>query len=413
MKIKVVEKPELGPLVSPHGNHYIPIHNWYSYKHGYSRGLAIYLIKNFDLSAGAWVLDPFCGSGTTLLTCKELDINALGFDILPFAVFLSNVKISDYDDAELQERLNILKNVRKYTTGRSRANLPDIPLVRKAFKPEMEKSLLSLKSEIDNISISKVRSFFNLGFLSILESVSNTSKAGGFLRIVNRDVPPDVIESLFLDKVNSMLDDVRQSNKSKKDSKVSVLAKSGDARKLPTQRKFDAVITSPPYPNRHDYTRIYALEMIFDFVSTNEELKRIRYETIRSHVEARKKYEAEGYRKPAILDSLIREIMRNGTNNPQVVSMIEGYFEDMYLALSEIGRCLKNGGKVGLVISNVRFAGVTIPVDEILAGIGAQVGLTPKEVWVARYRGNSSQQMRYYRRKPSRESIIIWEKDAY
>ena len=152
--------------------------------------------------------------------------------------------------------------------------------------------------------------------------------------------------------------------------------------------------------------------MVFDFISNNDELKKIRYETIRSHVEARKKYEAIGYEKPVMLENLITEVRKNGTNNPQVIDMLEGYFEDMYLSLSEIYRCLKQKGKVGLIISNVRFAGVNIFVDEILSEIGAQVGLTPKEIWVVRYRGNSSQQMRDYMRKPSRESIIFWEKNA-
>ena len=411
MAIRIVEKPELGPCVSPRGNQHIPIHNWYAYKHGYSRELAVYIINEFDLSEGSWVLDPFCGSGTTLLTCKELGINARGFDILPFSVFLTNVKISDYDVAELEQQLTLFTGSMREASSFKKMSLPDIPLVKKAFRPEVEERLLELKSTIDAISAPKVRAFFNLGFLNILESVSNTSKAGGFLRLIQRDVNPNVIESIFLDKVKSMLKDVIEHGKFEKDRTVSVVAEIGDARKLSTKQRFDAVITSPPYPNRHDYTRIYALEMVFDFVTTNEELKGIRYQTIRSHVEARKKYEAAGYRKPEILDNLIEEIRRNGTNNPQVIGMIEGYFEDMYLALSEISRCLKNKGRVGLVVSNVRFAGVNIAVDELLAEIGAQVGLTPKEILVARYRGNSSQQMRDYMRKPSRESIVIWRKD--
>jgi len=209
-----------------------------------------------------------------------------------------------------------------------------------------------------------------------------------------------------------MINDVIEYNRSEKHKRVSSLAKIGDARKLPAHRKYDAVITSPPYPNRHDYTRIYSLEMIFDFISNNDELKKIRYETIRSHVEARRKYEVTGYKKPDILNSLIAEVKKNGTNNPQVIGMLEGYFEDMYLCLSEIHRCLKSGGKVGMVISNVRFAGVNIVVDEILSEIGSRVGLNPIEIWAVRYRGNSSQQMRDYQRKPSRESIIVWEKNA-
>lgn len=410
MSINIVEKSEFGPLISPQRNQYIPIHNWYTFKHGYSRDLAIHLIANFNLLKGSWVLDPFCGGGTTLLTCKELGMNSRGFDILPFSVFLSNVKIEDYDDRELARELELLRG--NSNTYCLRTTLPDIPLVNKAFQPGVKNELLLLKYKLEEIHDPKIRSFFNLGFLSILESVSNTSKAGGFLRIVDCDVSPQAIQGLFFSKITSMINDVIEHNKSGKHKSVSSLAKIGDARKLSTNRKYDAVITSPPYPNRHDYTRIYSLEMVFDFVSNNEELKKIRYETIRSHVEARKKYEATGYKKPVILDDLITQVKKNGTNNPQVIGMLDGYFEDMYLCLSEIHRCLKSGGKVGMVISNVRFAGVNIVVDEILSEIGSRVGLNPIEIWAVRYRGNSSQQMRDYQRKPSRESIIVWEKNA-
>jgi hypothetical protein len=71
---------------------------------------------------------------------------------------------------------------------------------------------------------------------------------------------------------------------------------------------------------------------------------------------------------------------------------------------------LKAGKYIGLVVSNVRFAGVMIPVNEILSEAGEQVGLKPKAIWIARYRGNSSQQMKEYKRNPSRESIAVWKK---
>lgn len=404
----IVERLDLGSLISPQRNQVIPIHNWYTFKHGYSRDLAIILITYFKLPEGSWVLDPFCGSGTTLLTCKELGINSRGFDILPFSVLLSNVKISDYDDRELTRELELLKeNSNNYS---AKTVLPDIPLVNKAFQPGIRSELLLLKHKIKMIDDPKIRSFFNLGFLGILESVSNTSKTGGFLRIVDRNVSSNDVQNLFFNRVTLMITDVKEYHNATH-KKANSLAKIGDARRLPTNRKYDAVITSPPYPNRHDYTRIYSLEMVFDFVSSNDELKRIRYETIRSHVEAKKKYEVKGYKKPDMLNTLIIEVKRKGTNNPQVIDMLEGYFEDMYLALLEIHRCLKPKGKVGLVVSNVRYAGVNIVVDEILAEIGSEVGLTPKDIWAVRYRGNSSQQMRDYERKPSRESIIIWEKD--
>ncbi|MFN0159036.1 MAG: DNA methyltransferase [Bacteroidota bacterium] len=404
----LIEKKEFGDLVNPSRNRQTPIFNWHSFKHSYSRDLVERLIQEFNLKPGSWVLDPFCGGGTTLLTCKQHDINSTGFDILPFSVFLSNVKTREYDEVRLMRELKKLISSRKH--GSTRGKFPDIPLLKKAFAPHVKKELLLLKSRINDIKEDEVRDFFTLAFLGILESVSNTSKAGGFLRLVERDTKTEDISSLFLARSAEMISDVIKNGFIQKKSSSSVKALIGDARKLPTKRKFDAVITSPPYPNRHDYTRIYSLEMVFDFVFSNDELKQIRYDTLRSHVEARKRYEPKGYSKPKRLTNLISRINRNGTNNPQVIEMIEGYFEDMYLSLSEMKRCMRKKGKIGLVVSNVRFAGISVPVDELLAEIGEQVGLSTKTIWVARHRGNSSQQMKTYKRKTSRESIVIWEK---
>ena len=101
--MKIIERSELRPLISPHRNQYIGIHNWHSYKHSYSKEVVENLVSHFDLTRGSWVLDPFCG-GATLLTCRDLGVNSEGFDILPFAVFLTNVKLEDYDYKELQKK---------------------------------------------------------------------------------------------------------------------------------------------------------------------------------------------------------------------------------------------------------------------------------------------------------------------
>jgi hypothetical protein len=77
--------------------------------------------------------------------------------------------------------------------------------------------------------------------------------------------------------------------------------------------------------------------------------------------------------------------------------------------LEQIKRSLKKGGRVAVVVSNVRFSGENILVDEILGEIGKQVGLIPEKILVARYRGNSAQQMGEFSRNPSRESIVIWK----
>ncbi|HEV8601316.1 MAG TPA: DNA methyltransferase [Patescibacteria group bacterium] len=402
----VSKTSEYGPLISPARDKKTPIYNWHAFKHSYSKELVGKLVKKFDLRKNSWVLDPFCGGGTTLLACKELGINAKGFDILPFSVFLTNVKTKNYDPDELRrgllkfnsDHVSILKNI----------DLPDIAIARKAFSVGVKNELLSIKQKINSLRNPVLRDFYMLGLLSILESVSNTVKAGGFLRIEKKYVQKEKVRSIFLSKIETMINDVENFNQGLKINKTKTSAEISDSRDLPMNRLYDAIITSPPYPNRHDYTRIYGLEMIFNFVKTNDDLKKIRYDTLRSHVEAKKRFQSNNYKKPVIIDKLISKVKRAGVNNSKVPEMIEGYFEDMFLSLSQMQKHLKKGGRIALVVSNVRFGGVNIPVDTILAKIGEQVGLSTEAVVLARHRGNSAQQMKQFKRKPSRESIVIW-----
>lgn len=398
---------EYGSLISPVRDRNIPIYNWHAFKHSYSKKLVEKLVGAFNLEEGSWVLDPFCGGGTTLLACKELGINSRGFDILPFSVFLSNVKVRTYDPSKLRRQL---KNFHKKNGPIPKnASLPDIEIVNKAFSEDIKKELLYLKHKIKVIRNLEVRDFFMLGLLSILESVSNTSKDGGFLRITKKNISGKDVYPKYLSRIESMIDDVEKLNDGLKFPRVKASAKMSDSRQFSITRKFDAIITSPPYPNRHDYTRIYGLELIFNFIRNNNELKQIRYNTLRSHVEARKRFEAQGYKQPAVIRKIIRRVEEVGLNNSKVPEMISGYFEDMFLSLSQMQRCLKRDGKLALVISNVRFGGVNIPVDQILAQLGEQTGLRTEAIFTTRYRGNSAQQMGRFKRKPSRESIVVWK----
>jgi len=89
-----------------------PIYRWHGYKHSFSKDLVDNLIEEFKLTEDSWILDPYVGSGTTLLACKEKDISGIGYDISPFAVFLTNTKLDNYNKNELTKTLhNILKNL--------------------------------------------------------------------------------------------------------------------------------------------------------------------------------------------------------------------------------------------------------------------------------------------------------------
>jgi len=209
---------------------------------------------------------------------------------------------------------------------------------------------------------------------------------------------------------SSVASSFRQTAGSSSSSRVDVWI--GDARFERLPQPVNAVITSPAYLNRHDYTRVFALELALVAVNTDKELKELRYQTLRSHVEARapKQSKPNGYQPPMLLDKVLKDIEARGTNNTRIPETIRGYFEDMYHMLMSTRENLEPGGIAAFVLGNTRFSGVMIPVDLIVVEIGRNLRLEPEKIIVARYRGNSAQQMGVYGREEARESVIIFRK---
>lgn len=396
----LVFRNDLRELISPAMDKNRPRYNWYLFKHSFSKKLVDTLLEEFQLNGG-WVLDPFCGGGTTLLACKERGINSVGYDIMPFSVFISNIKTSPFDSESLKRDLSLFRKVE------TNERLPNVGIINKALTPSVRKAILEIRAWIDSLPEHQSREFFLLALFNTIDRVSRAVKSGGFLRLVERRTTHDKTVKLFISVAKEMIHDIK-TNPLNSDAEAKAFI--GDARKLPTDRLYDAVITSPPYPNRHDYTRVYALELLTAFINSNQELKNLRYRTLRSHVEARPQFSVEGYAPPNLLKKKLSMIKSKKPNNPQILPMLEGYFEDMFLALKEMYKILKKDGKVLLVVSNVRYEGISVPVDCILAEIGVQAGLEFVAVWAVRERGNSAQQMKKYSRLPNRENIIVWKK---
>jgi tRNA G10 N-methylase Trm11 len=288
--------------------------------------------------------------------------------------------------------------------------IPDVAILQKSFSDPTLKYIYSLRDSINSLN-SPEKDFFLFSLLSILDNASKAKKSGGFLRITKqRKVASCIIRKMFIEACEKFINDLKLLDYS--DATATALI--GDARKYPEEvkcRKYDAILTSPPYPNRHDYTRIYELELLVGFINNNQTLKFLRYDTLRSHVEAKEKYVADGYIRPPLFDRKINELRKRELNNAKIIPTVDGYFEDMYLALREMSDVIKGNGYIGLVVSNVRFAGVMIPVDELLGEIGEQVGLRMEGIYALRYRGNSSQQMLRHKREPARESLVVWRNE--
>jgi DNA modification methylase len=188
---------------------------------------------------------------------------------------------------------------------------------------------------------------------------------------------------------------------------------------------FDCLITSPPYCNRYDYTRTYALELALLGVD-EDGLAKLRQEMLSCTVENRAKdlITLNPAWKAAIKAADNHELLQailsylewlkslDLLNNNGIARMVRGYFYEMACIIAESARVLKPGSLLIMVNDNVRYAGASISVDIILTELAEQLGFTGEQILVLpNGKGNSSQQMGAHGREQLRKCVYIWRKN--
>lgn len=402
-------REEIRSLVRPSSSREECVHNWYVFPHGFSPGLVDFLVEDLGLETDSCVVDPYLGGGTTVVECAKIGLKACGSDILPLATFVT--------DTKMKASRYPCEGPPVISAKGETESQPWDKYFRKAFPPVVLEDLERVWTGIEEMQNIIDRDFAVLVFFRTMEEVSYASKGGAFLRWNRRKRYPrgytlkryQQLFDLLVSERPTTADDGPFS-----DIQPQYLVTVADARTLPYQSGFaDAVITSPPYLNRHDYTRVYLLELLSGFCQNLEEVKRIRYNTMRSHVEARSpsyidsSTEVQSKQLEEVTDRLRRS---SDLTNPKIPETVEGYFEDLNLSLTECYRILGDGGFCCIVMSNVRFSGVMIPVDEILVELATDLGFDLVRKFLSRYRGNSPQQMAKYGSEPSKECVVVLEK---
>lgn len=408
------EDLSLGSLVSYKGNKRLPLFRLYRYKEAYSLEFVERFLDHFAAGPKDLVLDPFAGMGTTLFAAMCRGIPSVGVDRLPIATFVARTLpcFLEYPPGTLSR---LFESVAKQVDKSPPAEIAlDVPLISKAFDNETLERLRRWKSAVDRVT-HPLRDGLLLLFLSILEETSCASNDGQFLRLKLDKTPvwPDkALHDRVLEAESDMLSARMRWTDFEAFAHAKPLVYTGDARAfngIALSREPTILITSPPYANRYDYTRSYALELCFHFVKSADELRDLRRGILRSHIESQTTDE-DIPPHPAVsevLDSLSRKPL----NNPRIPIMLNAYFVDMARVIEQWSRVLARGSRVAMVVDNVRFEGEMVPVDLILSEVAEQHGFSVERVIVARYKGNSSQQMGKYGRVPVRESVLLWRKE--
>lgn len=406
------EELRLANIVSYVGNKKVPFLRLYRYQEAFAFQFVKEIIAHFGLTDKDYILDPFCGMGTTLFTSAQHNIASLGIDRLPIGVFVARTLPLFYNlqPGDLREAFACLKS--RVSKAAPAEVALDVAIMKVAYPPDTLYLLRQWKTAIEGLD-TPLKDTMQLLLLSILESCSYTSKDGQFLRLLRDKQTAHPTEALE-QKVYEAERDVQLVrelgwDRCFKQPEIYL----GDTRSLsgiPFERAPTALITSPPYANRYDYTRSYSLELCFQFVGSFEELKGLRFGVLRSHIEAKVgSHEQPSHPTVQEVVNALRERAKV-LNNPRIPDMLVGYFVDMEAVIQEWARVLAHGAKVAMVVDNVRFDGELLPVDLVLSEMAESAGFEVESIRIARYKGNSSQQMGKYGRVPVRESVVIWRK---
>jgi hypothetical protein len=380
-------------------------HDWYRFVLSFPPHLVRQYLDRFETDPSSSVLDPFCGTGTTLVECKKRGIPSLGIEAHPMARFASHVKtawrifpdgffrhaqtVADRTMRRLRSEgfeEGLLTPRKRPRNATLRALSPDVDrlLLRGSISPVPLHKVLVL---LDEIQCERESPFYGHERLALAKALIH--------HISNLEFGPEVgvgppksdaqVVLAWMDCVSAMVDDLRELREMDNALAKTFEADSRSIDGVLPPESVDAVITSPPYPNEKDYTRTTRLEsVLLGFIRNKEELRSVKRGLIRSNT--RNVYVGDAdddcvadcsriQQIAAAIEARREELGKTSGFERLYARVTKLYFGGMARHLKSLQRALRPGAMLAYVVGDqASYLRVMIPTGQIIADIAQSLG---------------------------------------
>jgi DNA modification methylase len=349
-------------------------HGFFKYPCKFIPHIPRWAIRRYLDDSKEGLLDPFCGSGTSLVEGVLHRKTSYGVEIDPFSRLLTEVKTTSFTEkgiAELETIAGTIKDRLRNQDGP--VFIPEIPNIKKWFSNKSRNQLGKLKHEIDENTDknSKYRKFLYLVLASIIRKVSNAEGQSPKPYVSTRFKKDkvDAIEAFF-NNYEKFFERIKEFSSNKNLGKSSIIGEDARSINRAIKGKIELAITSPPYINAFDYVRSLKLENLWLGITDYDKLLQLRQkhvgtENISITDKDVPKTEHEK------LQKILKTIYKTDKKRAWIVYK---FFKDMETNISEVYDVLKKGGCYTIVIGESKIRGVRIPTHRILADIAMEKG---------------------------------------
>lgn len=366
-----------------------PVHRWFRYSAGYSGQWAEDTIRKSPVSMKGSVLDPFVGSGTTLLAAERVGADSIGLEPHPLVVRIARAKLDYRTDADAFYAH--AQKVRRVASDLSADELTYPSLIHRVFAPSALAALDSLRRAEDEEHGDDPES--RLTWLALVSSLRQASHAGTapWQYVLPTKTKANVADPLvlFSQRIEMFQQDMRRFNHLETPRAV---LRQADARLCDgvDSNTVSLVVTSPPYPNNYDYADATRLEMSFlkEVEGWGDLQNTVRRHLMRSctqHVPESSLNLDECLARPElspIRDQLsgvcqeLSEVRLTKGGKKTYHLMVASYFLDIAQTWLALRRVCQTPSEVCFVIGDSAPYGVYVPVVEWMGALAKAAGFS-------------------------------------